>query len=178
MPLFFWFDHQGRNCQIFSLLFWSKRFFPKGVLRLTDLYLSLRKGFWQFLNFKHDCNFPSEYTVQSNFSSPCLNTSNKRLSLEKPVCTEFSYTASKWTKRTRNNSYLCNGLTYRELPYISEVKISKFNLERPLTSLTSKTALPNILKILVSNGCMSSLIRFEIDPSLSSRHVWLLVISL
>ena len=38
VPLFFWFDHQGRNCQNFSLLFWSKRFFPKGVLKLTDLY--------------------------------------------------------------------------------------------------------------------------------------------
>ena len=38
--------------------------------RPTDL--CLLKGFWKFLNFKHDCNFPSEYTVQSNFSSPWL----------------------------------------------------------------------------------------------------------
>ena len=37
--------------------------------RPTDLL----KGFWKFLNFKHDYNFPSEYTVQSNFSSPCSN---------------------------------------------------------------------------------------------------------
>ena len=39
----------------------------------------------------------------------------------------------------RNNSYLCWVLTYRELSYISEikVKISKFKLECPLTSKTS-----------------------------------------
>ena len=30
-----------------------------------DIYL-------RFFNFKHDCNFSSEYTVQSNFSSPCI----------------------------------------------------------------------------------------------------------
>ena len=48
MSLFFWLDHQGRNCQIFSLLIWSKRFFPKGVLKLqlcagTNMYSLLRQ---------------------------------------------------------------------------------------------------------------------------------------
>ena len=38
------------------------------VYRPTDL--SLFKGFWNFLTFKNDCDFPSEYTVQSTFSSP------------------------------------------------------------------------------------------------------------
>ena len=37
----------------------------------TDLSF-LIKGFWKFLTFKQDCNFPSEYTVQSYFSSPWL----------------------------------------------------------------------------------------------------------
>ena len=32
-----------------------------------------QKGFWEFLNFKHDCNFCSDYTVQEHFSSPCLS---------------------------------------------------------------------------------------------------------
>ena len=40
--------------------------------RPTDL--SLLKGVWEFSNFEYDCNLPSEYTVQSNFSSPCLIT--------------------------------------------------------------------------------------------------------
>ena len=40
--------------------------------RPTDL--SLLKGVWEFPNFEYDCNLPSEYTVQSNFSSPRLIT--------------------------------------------------------------------------------------------------------
>ena len=39
-------------------------------------HLTLLKGFRKFLNFKefkHDYNFSSEYTVQSNFSSPWFN---------------------------------------------------------------------------------------------------------
>ena len=39
MPVFFWFDHQGRNCQIFSLLFWSKRWHQEDILKLSDLYI-------------------------------------------------------------------------------------------------------------------------------------------
>ena len=35
-----------------------------------------QKGFWKFLNFKHDCNFRSDYTVQEHFSSPWLNILN------------------------------------------------------------------------------------------------------
>ena len=31
-----------------------------------------QEGFWEFLNFKHDCNFCSDYTVQEHFSSSCL----------------------------------------------------------------------------------------------------------
>ena len=46
--------------------------------RPTDL--SLLKGFWKFPNFKHDCNLPSEYTVQSNFSKAELLQLN---------CTQF-----------------------------------------------------------------------------------------
>ena len=38
--------------------------------RPTDF--SLLKRFWKFLTFKHGCNFLSEYTIQSNFSSPCI----------------------------------------------------------------------------------------------------------
>ena len=42
-----------------------------------------------------------------------------------------------------------------ELDKNFEVETSKFNLKRPLTSMTSKMALPNVLKI-VSNQYISS----------------------
>ena len=58
--------------------------------RPTDL--SLLKEFWKFLNFKHDCNFPSEYTVQSNFSSPWSGTYNNKDVLLVPLIT-FYYVA-------------------------------------------------------------------------------------
>ena len=32
------FKFYGRNCQIFSLVFWSKRWHQKDILKLTDLY--------------------------------------------------------------------------------------------------------------------------------------------
>ena len=48
--------------------------------------------FWKFLNFKHDCNFPSEFTVQSNFSSLASFTS---------ITWSSSYQLTAWTSKSQ-----------------------------------------------------------------------------
>ena len=61
-----------------------------------------------------------------------------------------------------------------------KIKISKFNLECPLTSTASKTASPNILKIS-SNHCSffkGSIAFWIVDPNFSSRHIKMQVIFL
>ena len=42
------------------------------------------KGFWDFLNFKHDCNFRSDFTIQEHFSSSWSITTLLRSGSEWP----------------------------------------------------------------------------------------------
>ena len=96
MPLFFWFGHslgaRAEICQIFSLVFWSKRWHPKDILKLTDLRLDwknvgiskfcikkmIRAEFLQFLIFQRQQKNNQKKRDETNWKESVYRNSCKK----------------------------------------------------------------------------------------------------
>ena len=69
MPLFFWFnqflDSKAEILEIISLVFLSKRWHQKDILKLTDLYL-LSKIYGPVYHENKEFQDPSHYAFSSN----------------------------------------------------------------------------------------------------------------
>ena len=106
-----------------------------------------QKGSWKFLNFKHDCNFRSDYTVQEHFSSSCLEQEITFVDLENRNAVLVVAANAKFLNYWRSAFFSCTiFFSGSFLKATACLMITFIVLSTPLQLLTSLT-------LIYKNNC-------------------------